>query len=147
MTRSAKTIEIAIGLIRREGKLLIARRPEGVHLAGLWEFPGGKIRSGESAAAAVIREAQEELAVRIEVDGERETLEFTYPERRVRLHVLECRWVAGRPRTLGCADWRWVAPADLKHYSFPPANAPLIAALSHEEPSAPPARSAGGADG
>jgi mutator protein MutT len=125
-----KTIEIAIGLIWRDGQLLIARRPEGVHLAGLWEFPGGKIRPKEDAEAAVIREAAEELAVRIAVDGEREILAFTYPERRVRLHVLECRWIEGEPRALGCAEWRWVAPGDLAHYSFPPANAPLIVTLA-----------------
>lgn len=125
-------VEIAIGLIRREGLLLIARRPEGVHLAGLWEFPGGKIAPGESAEAAVIREADEELGVRIAVEGEREAIEFSYPERRVRLRVLDCRWVEGEPETRGCAEWRWVAPADLARYEFPPANRPLIEAISRQ---------------
>jgi 8-oxo-dGTP diphosphatase len=132
MTIPLETVEIAIGLIRREGLLLIARRPEGVHLAGLWEFPGGKIALGESPEAAVIREAAEELAVRIVVEGERETIEFAYPERRVRLRVLECRWVAGEPEARGCAEWRWVAPADLARFEFPPANRPLIAAISRQ---------------
>lgn len=129
MRRPLESLEIAIGLIRRAGLLLIARRPEGVHLAGFWEFPGGKIRAGESPAEAVIREVAEELALRIAVEGERETIEFTYPERRVRLHVLECRWFDGEPEARGCAEWRWVAPADLPDYQFPPANAPLIRQL------------------
>jgi mutator protein MutT len=122
-------IEVAIGLIWRDGRLLITRRPEGVHLAGLWEFPGGKLESGESAASGLAREVEEELAVRIDVEHERETLVFSYPDRQVRLHVFDCRWLSGNPEARGCAEWRWVAPADLVHYPFPPANEPLIRQL------------------
>ena len=79
-------IEVAIGLVWKEGRLLIARRPEGVHLGGLWEFPGGKIDPGESPSECLLRELREEMGIEAEVTGTREIIPFTYPERLVRLH-------------------------------------------------------------
>jgi 8-oxo-dGTP diphosphatase len=124
-------IEVAIGLIWREGRLLITRRPAGVHLAGLWEFPGGKREPGESAARCLAREVAEELGIEIAVGEEREVLAFTYPDRRVELRAFDCAWRRGEPRARGCAEWRWVLPADLAGYEFPPANGPLLARLSN----------------
>src|SRR2546427_11104695 len=62
---SPTVIEIAIGLVWKDGRLLIARRPAGVHLAGLWEFPGGKVEPGETPEAALIRELDEELGIKV----------------------------------------------------------------------------------
>jgi mutator protein MutT len=122
-------IEVAIGLIWHDGRLLITRRPPDVHLPGLWEFPGGKCEPGESGSQCLAREVAEELGIRIAVGSERKVIEFTYPDRRVRLTVYDCRWLSGEPEARGCAEWRWVAPADLGEHEFPPANAGLIAEL------------------
>lgn len=135
MASPLPTIDVAIGLIWRDGRLLIARRPEGAHLAGLWEFPGGKIRPGETPEAALVREAEEELAVQVAVERERPfALEFSYPDRRVRLRVFDCRWLGGEPQCRSCAEWRWVTPDDLTAYDFPPANELLLRALAARRP-------------
>jgi mutator protein MutT len=122
-------IEVAIGLIWHDGRLLITRRPPGVHLPGLWEFPGGKCEPGESGADCLAREVAEELGIRIAVGNERDVLEFTYPDRHVRITVYDCQWLSGEPEARGCAEWRWIALSELGHYEFPPANADLIATL------------------
>jgi mutator protein MutT len=122
-------INVAIGLVWKDGRLLIARRPPGVHLGGLWEFPGGKVEPDETPVACMLRELREELHVEAEVTGQREVIEFTYPERIVRLHPIDCRWLAGEPRPEGCEEPRWVAPAELADYPLPPANDSLLAAL------------------
>jgi mutator protein MutT len=129
---SPALIEIAIALVWKDGRLLIARRPTGVHLAGLWEFPGGKIEPGETTAACVLRELREEVGIEAEVTGERPMIEFTYPERTVRLHPLDCRWLSGEPQPTRCEEPRWVLPVELPAYSFPEANAPLLAELTGE---------------
>jgi mutator protein MutT len=122
-------IEVAIGLIWRDGRLLITQRPPGVHLAELWEFPGGKCEPGETTAACLAREVAEELGIEVAVEQQRETLQFAYPDRHVRLSVFDCRWLRGEPEPRGCAAWRWVTPGELPGYPFPPANAPLIEKL------------------
>jgi mutator protein MutT len=126
---SGTTVEVAIGLIWNDGRLLIARRPEGVHLGGLWEFPGGKVEAAETPQACLLREVREELGIEVEVIGERAVLEFTYDDRTVRLHPIDCRWLSGEPHAKGCEDPRWVAPSELSAYEFPAANAPLLAEL------------------
>lgn len=122
-------IEVVAAVIERDGKILIARRPAGSHLAGLWEFPGGKPAPGESHADALRREIQEELGAIVLVDEEIETVEWTYPERCVRLVFFRCH-VQGEPRPLEGQEIAWVAPADLPRYDFPPADATLVARLS-----------------
>lgn len=116
----------AIGVIERDGKVLITRRKRGAHLAGFWEFPGGKQRAGESAATCLRRELKEELGVEVRVGASLGALCYDYPERRVRLAVHRCRIVNGTPRALGSAALRWVALDRLAQYEFPPANAPLV---------------------
>ena len=124
-----KVIDIAIGLVWKEARLLIARRPAGVHLGGLWEFPGGKMEPGETPEGCLLRELGEEAGIEAEVTGKREVIVFTYPERTVRLHPLDCRWVSGEPHAAGCEEPRWVLAAELSEYEFPAANAPLLAEL------------------
>ena len=121
--------DIAAGIVWKGGRILIdQRRPEGL-LGGLWEFPGGKRRAGESLKAAVVREVREELGVRAEVVRPLITVKHAYSHFRITLHAFECRYVSGRPRALGCAAWRWVHPSALARYAFPAANHKIIAAL------------------
>jgi mutator protein MutT len=128
-------IDVAIGLVWNERRLLIARRPAGTHLGGLWEFPGGKVDPGETPEACLLRELREEVGIDAEVTGRRPLIEYAYPERTVRLHPIDCRWLAGEPHPVGCEEPRWVAPSELSGYEFPPANAPLLAALAGERSS------------
>ena len=126
---SASVVEVAIALVWRQGCLLITRRPKETHLGGLWEFPGGKCQPGESPEACAEREVLEEVGVGCRATGRRAALQFTYPERTVRLYPIDCDYQGGGPRPIQVTEWAWVRPADLDAYEFPPANAGLIREL------------------
>ena len=122
-------IEVVAAVIRRDGRILITQRLDDVHLARLWEFPGGKVEAGESLEAALRREIQEELGIGIVVVDEFHTVEHDYPGKSVRLHFFNCVIEQGEPVSLGVADLRWVLPAELSQFEFPPADAELIEQL------------------
>jgi 8-oxo-dGTP diphosphatase len=122
-------VEVVAAVIERDGRYLITRRLEGTHLAGLWEFPGGKILPGEKPEDALRRELKEELGVEAAVAELIQTVDWTYPEKSVRLLFFRCA-LAGEPAPLEGQEMRWVAAADLRSYSFPEADATLIARLS-----------------
>jgi mutator protein MutT len=123
-------IEVAIALVWRDGRLLVTRRPTGVHLAGRSEFPGGKLHLGESPEACAEREVLEETGVRARARARRDIIEWDYPERKVLLHPVDCDWLAGDGEALEVSDVRWVVPAELSTLDFPEANAALVAALA-----------------
>jgi 8-oxo-dGTP diphosphatase len=112
--------------------MLITRRPAGVHLAGLWEFPGGKVEPEESLEEALVREIREELGIGIAVLAERFAVRHEYPSKSVQLHFFECAIAEGEPQSLGVDAWLWVAPSSLGSYAFPEADRDLIAALQRE---------------
>jgi 8-oxo-dGTP diphosphatase len=122
-------IEVSAGLVFRDGRLLITQRPVGSHLAGLWEFPGGKREPGETWEACLERELAEELGVRVSVGRLFEEVVHDYPGKRVHLRFFVCRLVAGEPAPIGCAAMAWVTAGELGRYEFPPADAHLLAAL------------------
>ena len=124
----APTIVVTAAVVERAGRILVTRRQRGVHLEGLWEFPGGKQEDGESLAACLARELREELDVTARVEDEIYTTTHEYPERRVELHFLRCR-LDGEPRPLLGQEIRWVPRADLASLEFPPADAELIRIL------------------
>ncbi|MBI4355684.1 MAG: (deoxy)nucleoside triphosphate pyrophosphohydrolase [Candidatus Omnitrophica bacterium] len=121
--------EVAVGIIEQDGKILLTQRKAGDHLGGYWEFVGGKCLVGESPAAALRREAQEELGVVLGEIRAWRRLTYNYSDRVVELHVHRCRILSGRPRALDCAGFRWVDARHLTPYNMPSANAPIIAAL------------------
>jgi len=123
------TIEVVGAVIEREGKILITRRPEGSHLAGLWEFPGGKPHPGEGQEEALQREIREELDAEVIVRERIDTVEWAYPDKRVRLVFFRCA-MEGEPRALEGQEMAWVTAAELSRYDFPAADAALIARLS-----------------
>ena len=125
----APRTEVTAAVIERDGRLLIARRRRGSHLEGLWEFPGGKRREGESLPEALRREIREELDAAVEVGEVVEVVDWEYPGVRLRLHFFRCT-LQGEPRSVEGQELAWVAPADLRAYDFPPADARLIARLS-----------------
>jgi 8-oxo-dGTP diphosphatase len=125
------SIEVAAGLIRDErGRYLVTQRRRGSHLAGLWEFPGGKLEPGEAPAAALRRELTEELSATFTVGDLVETVRWEYPERVVVLHFFDCRLEAGPIVPTENQAMTWVRPDELRDYDFPPADQELIRRLA-----------------
>jgi 8-oxo-dGTP diphosphatase len=119
---------VTAAVIEREGRLLVTRRPLGVHLEGFWEFPGGKCDAGETLQDCLVREIEEELEAGVIVREEIYTVTHAYPERVVELHFFECE-LLGEPRPLIGQEMRWIAREDLRPQEFPPADAELIEML------------------
>lgn len=125
---SPRTIVVTAAVIERDGAFLVTRRPDGVHLAGCWEFPGGKCEPGESHHACLRREIREELQADARVLDEIFSVTHAYADRVVELHFLRCE-LADDPRAVLGQEMRWVARDDLTTLEFPPADAELIALL------------------
>jgi mutator protein MutT len=123
-------IEVSAGVLVRDGRILITRRPPGSHLAGLWEFPGGKRQPGESWEACLVRELEEEIDVTVAVGALRFETVHHYPGKSVHLRFFDCTWVRGEPRPVECAEVAWVRPAELARHSFPEADRELVARLA-----------------
>jgi mutator protein MutT len=123
---AAPVVEVAAGLIVRDGQILITRRRRDAHLGGLWEFPGGKRHPSESFETCLAREVNEELGLSVAVHEQVAAAEHVDADRRVRLRFYRCTIVAGEPQTLGCDAFRWVTPDEITGYRFPPADAQLV---------------------
>lgn len=124
-------IVVLAAVVERDGRILVTRRLEGAHLAGLWEFPGGKCEPDETHEACLRRELLEELGVDSEVGDELLTTEHAYPGRTIRLHFRRCA-LHGEPRPMLGQQIRWLARADLDALEFPPADVELIGRLKAE---------------
>ncbi|GAB4547070.1 MAG: A/G-specific adenine glycosylase [Anaerolineae bacterium] len=111
------------------GQLLIAQRKPEAMLGGLWEFPGGKCQPGEALPDCLRREIREELGLEIEVGRHLTTIEHGYTHFRISLHVFECHHLAGEPRALDRAAWRWVQVNQLEDYAFPATDQKIIQLL------------------
>ena len=124
------TIEVAAGILAdAQGRVLLMQRLPGKHLAGLWEFPGGKVEPGETVERALVRELDEELGVRVQACTPLISLPWHYPEKTVRLHALRVTAWRGEPRAREGHPLRWVALRDMDAGEMPPADAPILAAL------------------
>ena len=127
-----QVIEVAAGLIHRDGRYLIARRKPGVHLAGFWEFPGGKREMGESLMECLQRELFEELSVRIDQPIPYRVIRHDYLDQIIELHFFLCAIEQGEPVPIGCEEIRWVYPEELSQFTFPPADYAVIEALRRD---------------
>jgi mutator protein MutT len=123
----AGRVEIAIAVVEKEGRFLIGQRPAGTALAGLWEFPGGKVEPGEVPADAAVRECLEETGLVARITGQYPAAVHDYQHARVRLHFFAC--AAVEQRSPLPQRFCWVARADLGQFAFPPANAELLASI------------------
>jgi mutator protein MutT len=120
-------IDVAAALVFAYGRLLITRRPPGKSLAGLWEFPGGKLEPGESWESALARELIEELDLVVQVGVLYEEITHHYPDKSIRLRFYRCTPQPGSsPRPIECSELLWVSRPDLKSHSFPAADARLL---------------------
>jgi 8-oxo-dGTP diphosphatase len=122
---------VAVALVDADGRVLITKRPEGKQLAGLWEFPGGKVESGERPEAALIRELAEELGIEVE-EACLAPLTFAshaYEDFHLLMPLYVCRRWRGMVRPREAQALKWVKPQNLRDYPMPPADAPLIPAL------------------
>ena len=121
----------AVALVDADGRVLLARRPEGKSMAGLWEFPGGKVHAGEAPEAALIRELKEELAIDV-AESCLAPFAFAshrYPDFHLLMPLYVCRRWSGTPAALEGQELAWVRPARLGDYPMPPADRPLVALL------------------
>ena len=123
------TLIVTAAVVERDDTFLVTRRMKGTHLAGAWEFPGGKCEAGESLEDGLRRELQEELGVASEVGVEVFAVTHEYDDRRVALHFFACR-LRGEPTPLLGQEMQWIERARLRELQFPPADADLIAQLS-----------------
>jgi A/G-specific adenine glycosylase len=122
--------EVVVGVIVKAGRVLIDRRPAGGLLGGLWEFPGGKIKRGETHGQALKREAREEVGVEIEVGERIAVVPHAYSHFRVTIHAYRARWKAGRAKAIQCDKVKWVRLSELSQYAMPRANRKIIEALT-----------------
>jgi len=117
-----KSIDVAIGIVFRSGRILICQRRADGPLAGYWEFPGGKQEPGEAISQTLIRELREELGIEVGALEALAEIEFQYTGTGVRLHPFICKHVAGEAMTLASEQLQWVLPRELRDFRFPPAN-------------------------
>ena len=121
-------VVVVAAIVERDNRFLVTRRLQGTHLAGLWEFPGGKCEPGETHETCLAREMTEELGVEAVIGAEFLTTEHAYPDRTIRLHFRSCS-IEGEPRPLIGQEIRWVPRDELTTLAFPPADDELIGLL------------------
>lgn len=127
--RDTERVVVAAAVVERDGEYLVTRRVDGTHLAGFWEFPGGKCDPGETLARCLEREMLEELGCETVVADELLSVTHTYADRAVELHFFRCT-VRQDPRPLLGQEIRWVARDTLRTLDFPPADDELIRLLT-----------------
>ena len=122
---------VAAALIDCEGRVLVQRRPAGKMMAGLWEFPGGKIEPGETPESALVRELDEELGIKVDIDRLVPAAFASEPlaGRHMLLLLYLCRSWEGLPRALDAEELLWCTPDALHALDMPPADRPLIGLL------------------
>ncbi|HHQ49608.1 MAG TPA: (deoxy)nucleoside triphosphate pyrophosphohydrolase [Acidobacteria bacterium] len=128
--RPELTMVVAAVVRDGEGRILMATRPRGRHMEGLWELPGGKVEADEEPEEALVRELREELGVEVEVGAPLTFAIHREPSRRILLLFFEARLVRGVPEPREGQSVRWVAPAELPALRTPPADAALIERLA-----------------
>ena len=123
-------VTVAVGiLIDDAGRVLVTRRAPDTHQGGLWEFPGGKVEADETLLEALTRELREELGVSVEAAEALMVLEHDYGDKQVRLDVHRVTRWSGEPRGLEGQPLAWQRPAQLRNWTFPAANRPILERL------------------
>jgi|HubBroStandDraft_2_1064218.scaffolds.fasta_scaffold1147665_1 mutator protein MutT len=119
-------IDVAIAVVKRGRKILICQRKPGGSLGGFWEFPGGKLETGETLEACLSRELMEEVGMTARVVEKLTQIRHDYGKARVTLNPFLCEHVRGEPKPIECARVEWVEVKQFPDFTFPPANDPLL---------------------
>lgn len=130
MTPASAPLPVVCALIERDGRVLVARRPAHKHLGGLWEFPGGKIEPGETAADALHREIREELGCTLVLDRTLGTFTHAYPQVTIAMTAITATLAPASPEPTPHehSELRWVLPTELNTLELAPADLPVVAA-------------------
>jgi 8-oxo-dGTP diphosphatase len=124
------SLHVAVAVISDDnGRILLARRAEGAHQGGLWEFPGGKVDPGETLAGALVRECREELGIEVQAHRPLIRIGHRYPDRSVLLDVHRVTAFAGEPAGMEGQPLAWAASAELHDYPMPAADVPIVNAI------------------
>ena len=131
MSETKIVLVAACALVDADGRVLMAKRPEGKPMAGLWEFPGGKVEAGETPEASLIRELQEELGIDVTAAclAPLSFASHAYETFHLLMPLYVCRRWEGRVQPLEGQELNWVRPNRMRDYPMPPADEPLVAAL------------------
>jgi 8-oxo-dGTP diphosphatase len=132
MSSEIPAVIVSAAVIELDGRFLVTRRLTGTHLAGCWEFPGGKCGPDESPEACLRREIREELDTEVIVGPEVFRTRHSYPDRQLELRFFACA-LAGPPRAVLGQEMRWVPRGELKDMTFPPADRELVDVLRGEQ--------------
>ena len=114
--------QIAVGIVWKADKILVAKRKSKGLLGGLWEFPGGKINHRESPGECVEREINEELGITVESKSKIAKIKHSYTHFSITMQAFNCQYIRGTPSTIGCSDYRWITKNDFSSLAFPKAN-------------------------
>jgi A/G-specific adenine glycosylase len=126
---------IGVGVIWRDDKLLIAKRPENKMLGGLWEFPGGKQTETESILETVVRECKEEVNLDVQIDKQYCVVKHTYSHFKISLHAFKCSVLGGKEKANCSDELRWITLDELDEYPFPKANVRVLEAIKEQQAS------------
>jgi 8-oxo-dGTP diphosphatase len=131
MEKNPTLLVVAAALVRGDGRVLLQQRPAGKAMAGLWEFPGGKVEAGERPEPALVRELAEELGIAVtqEALAPAAFASAALGERHLLLLLYLCRRWEGEPEALDAAALQWVRPEEMRDLPMPPADVPLVEAL------------------
>ena len=121
-----KKIDVAIGILWDQEKVLIQKRPPSGLWAGMWEFPGGKVEVGETPEEGLLRELMEELGVNVKIRQKRDMIRHAYTQFRVNLHPFDCTLETGTPENKAATELKWIPVDRLNDFAFPAANGKLI---------------------
>jgi A/G-specific adenine glycosylase len=131
-SRTPPQFHIAVGVVFKGDRVLITRRKAEGLLGGLWEFPGGKIKQGESVEAACIREIKEEVNLKVRIDSHLTRVKHAYTHFKIIMEVFCCRYVSGKVKLNGPTAHRWIRIEEYKNYPFPKANHKFIPLLEQK---------------
>jgi 8-oxo-dGTP diphosphatase len=118
--------DVVAAILINDHKVLIAQRNTYDPLAGLWEFPGGKIEQGEMPEESLAREMREEFCIEVEVEGFFASNTFPYTKGTIRLLAYKCKWISGIIEASVHKDYKWVTPNELDQFIFAPADRPFV---------------------